>query len=168
MEHYKATLHDLSQRYHTRRLQVKCKDKIVSANIELEKVLDVEFPTSGKHINTTTPYLKNYFRGSEWFIMTKIHALYIIKNFDIHFLQSVKHTFNPHETLFHTMLANSIHSGSLTKYSKRVMGLNAGPVSETNQNITIKHWNILKRSSSLYARKVVDLDLAECISKLVT
>lgn len=168
MEHYKATAHDLSQRHHARRLQVKCEDHIVSANLELEEIIkNVEFPVHGSYVNTTTPYLKDYYKGSEWFIMAKQHALYILKNVDRNLMLSVKHTFSPHETVFHTLLVHSDYSQSLSKNIYRITGLSAGPVTASNQILSMKHFEMLKISKALLARKVVDLDLAENILTII-
>lgn len=167
MEHYRATSHDLSQRYHPRRIQVKCENTLVSTELALEKILkDVEFPV-GRPFNTTKPYLEDYFKGSEWFIMAKQHALYILKNIDIDLILAVKHTFSPHETVFHTILANSEYSKSLSKNIFRITGLSAGPVTASNQNLYMKHFEMLKVSRALLARKVVDTELAENILRLV-
>lgn len=169
IEHYRGTNHDLSQRHHPRRILLDCKPhEPISADLEMETILSGHNYTKGdKYFKTSPPYFEEYFRGSPWYIMHRTHALSLIRQLKFEDLMKVKYTFGPEETFIHTMLLKSRLPYPIHKFNQRLEGADPGPLCSTCQDLFERHWPILKSSKSLFARKVVSVELAKQIMDYV-
>lgn len=165
LEYYPGTSHDLSQRYHPRRVILECKkEQPISADLQMELLLkDVEYNKVEKYIQTTPKYLKNYSKGSQWFILHRDHVWYFLSSIKANDLLSIKYTFSPEEVYIHTILANSWFIKEISKNNLRMEGARIGPACFSCQDLSVDEWPILKSSGAIIARKVVNTDLAKII-----
>lgn len=169
IDYYKGTNHDLTMRYHPRRVMLGCKKYTpVSGEIEMDKIFkNSNFTKFEKYVRTLPLYMEKYAKGSPWYILTRHHALFLLRNLRMTDIFSIKFSYAPEDTFIQTILSRGVFSYEISKKTFRITGIDPGPVDPFRQNLTMKHWPILSATNSLFARKVSTLDLANAIADLI-